>query len=465
MAKKRKPSKQKQRLKQKKQLPKQKKTKSNDGRKTVTLESKYENYRGLGFSTFREHALDLKINFAIIDGLYHKTVLNKIIRKYTSSIVPPYFTLSVEDEEGNDLPDLRKQLKDVSRKVHRKLLLRIQKEVLLYGTSLVYVGNIENEIFTLNIQKVLPKFQLEGKNQGEFLGFDYPYQNEVVFIPKEDVAIYTNDPDNEELFGNSILEPMLQTLHEFLNNKLALAEILDNFSQPLLMWLVNTEDLSFTTQDDFIYKVKERLYRDLDAGDDVVADSRVDAKLVEFSNVSSHLVSILKESRADLGILSVPQALLGGEADNLSSSKVQVGLFYEETRSYQAELNDFIVESIYKKYLEKLGYEDGVDYHNIYINFPPSTSELPSDSIVWVKTSVEMGIITLDEARSIMGFRGKAPGATDELKEYYITKSLSVNKFGNSGSSQTVKEGDKDDPYNKTGTTRKDGKSPDTKSD
>ena len=128
MAKKRKPSKQKQRLKQKKQLPKQKKTKSNDGRKTVTLESKYENYRGLGFSTFREHALDLKINFAIIDGLYHKTVLNKIIRKYTSSIVPPYFTLSVEDEEGNDLPELRKQLKDVSRKVHRKLLLRSSRQ-------------------------------------------------------------------------------------------------------------------------------------------------------------------------------------------------------------------------------------------------------------------------------------------------------------------------------------------------
>lgn len=443
--------------------PVQKKTKSNDNKPTKIIESQYKN---LGFSVFREHVLDLKIDFTIIDGLYHRTILNKIIRKYTSSIVPPYFTLSVEDEQGNDLPELRKALKTVSRRINRKLLLQIEKEVLLYGTSVVYTGNLENEIFTLNLKDVQPRFSTEGKTRGQFLGFDYPYQDEIVFIPKEDVAIYTNDPDNQQIFGNSILEPMLQTLHEYLNNKLALAEILDNFSQPLLMWLVNTEDLSFATQDEFINKVKERLYLDLNAGDDVVADSRVDAKLVEFSNVSSHLVAILQESREDLGILSVPQALLGGDADNLSSSKVQVGLFYEETRSYQAELNDFIVENIYKIYLERLGYEDGVDYHNIYINFPPSTSELPSDSIIWVKSAFEMGLITLDEARSILGFRGRAPGATEELESYYLTKTLSSQqKYDDKNQSQTVQDGDKNDPYNKTGTTPKDGRSPDTKRD
>lgn len=433
--------------------------KDKETNKKVKIENKYTN---IGVSAFRRNSLDMKIDFAIIEGLYHRTVLNKIIRKYTSSIIPPYFTISIEDENGNIIDNLKTEVKTISRRIPRKLLLKIEKEVLLYGTSVVYIGNMEKEIFTLNLKRLTPKFEVEYNDKfGEFLGFDFVYKEDLVFIPKEDVAIFSNDPDTDHIFGRSIVEPMLQTLHEFLNNKLALAEILDTFSQPLLMWLVNTEDLQMTNEDEFIYEVKERLYRDLEAGDDVVCDARVEARLIEFSQVSGHLVSILQESRADLGILSIPQALLGGDADNLSSSKVQVGLFYEETRSYQAELNDFIVENIFKKYLERKGYEDGVDYHNVYINFPPSTSELPSDSIIWVKSCIELGLITLDEGRAIMGFRGKAPGSTDELKEYYLTKTLSSSN----GLSETVNNGDKDDPYNKTAPSVKDGRSPDTKVD
>ena len=67
-----------------------------------------------------------------------------------------------------------------------------------------------------------------------------------------------------------------------------------------------------------------------------------------------------------------------------------------------------------------------------------------------MKTAFELGAITLSEVRATLGFRGQAPGVTEELENYYIAQTLKIDTGDNSN-----------DPYNKTTPKNKDGRDPD----
>ena len=403
-----------------------------------------------GFRVYDKYAHYSDLTYQILDGLYERTIMNKIIRKYVSSIVPPFYNIRVEDEDGDRIIEIEKVLKNLDRLIDRTLLTEIMKYYFLYGTTIVYKGNIEEEIFLIDMRLLSPKISTDHEHLGELLGFDYTYKGETVFLPLEDLAILANDPPMGEIFGNSIMNHTLDTIHQYLNDNLALAQILDQYSDPILLWLVDVSELQMTDEDAFIEKIKNALWKQLDVGDDIVTDARVTPTLVEFSETAAHLVDILKEARTDLGMLTIPQALLGGPADNLSAIKVQVGIYYEEINGYKAILNDFIVREIYIPYLEKNGYVQGEDFHNIYLNFGVASAELQSDSILWLKTAFELGAITLSEVRATLGFRGQAPGVTEELENYYIAQTLRIDTGDNSN-----------DPYNKTTPKNKDGRDPD----
>ena len=403
------------------------------------------------FNTFAKRNVNItQLTYKILDGLYRRTIMNKVIRKYISSIVPPFFNIHVEDENGDRVLEIEKALKPLNRMVNRTFLSEVEKYFFLYGTAIVYTGNIENDLFLLNEKDLTVRTSTDVDHLNEIIGFDYAYYGKNVFIPLSDVAIVANDPDTDELFGHSIMEHTLDTLHQYLNDNLALAQILDQYSDPILLWLIDVSELQMTNEDEFIAKVKHELWTQLDNGDDVVTDARVTPELVEFSQTASHLVDILKQARTALGMLTIPQSLMGGPADNLSAIKVQVGFYYEEINNYKAILNDFVVEKIYKPYLEKKGFIEGEDYHNIFIGFGIANAELPSDSIIWLKTAFESGVITLDEFRAALGYRGKAPGVTSELEEHIKV--------------QTLKDESVDDPYNKTTPQpSKNGSDPDQK--
>ena len=54
------------------------------------------------FNTFARHDVNItEITYKILDGLYRRTIMNKVIKKYISSIVPPFFNIHVEDENGD----------------------------------------------------------------------------------------------------------------------------------------------------------------------------------------------------------------------------------------------------------------------------------------------------------------------------------------------------------------------------
>ena len=67
-----------------------------------------------------------------------------------------------------------------------------------------------------------------------------------------------------------------------------------------------------------------------------------------------------------------------------------------------------MIEQVIEPFLSTQGKEAGVDYSNIYLVFPVLTTESNADTSIWLFPAVRMGLITRDEARAQLKFRGKA---------------------------------------------------------
>ena len=429
-------------------------------------ELKIKRYRSNGgVNLYHNQYRAVRLTYRILDGLYDRTILKEIIQTFMANIVPPFYTLTIEDVEGNRLPDLEKECKDMSRIIDRTYMTEAQKAFLLYGTGLTYTGNVTNdgnleEIFLLHPADVSPEFwEYTSPNYGEIKFWRYSYGNKVFEIPPDDIKIYANDPGIGELYGNSIVNHMQDTLAQFLNNRTDLAEILNRYAIPIVQWAVDVSDVSEQNQDNFILRVKRTLQNQFAAGSDLITDARIEPRTLSFANDVGHLITILDASRKDLGMLGVPESLMGGQISNLSGGKTQAAVFMTKVSKYRAILNDYLAKNFYIPFLEKKGYVYGKDYHNIYIAFPLATTELPSDKVIWLKTSVEMGWITNNEARAELGFRGAAPGVTKELEDIYKVRGTQYNNEANDGN-QTDPSTSKtkvDEPKNK------DGRDPDNK--
>ena len=411
-------------LKKEDRKPQTTKQKSPSGLPTKVLVSNQSMFR---VQSFKTTDFARKITYDLIDSVYDRTILKKIITKYKFSIVPNYFQVQVENLDGTRNEELEKLITPISSIITRDLLMNAVKGFFLYGTSIIYKGDVNekgeyNQLFLLRIQDLEPEYDFE--NDSQLVGFKYYYKKEYIFIPLEDVAIFANDPAVGELFGTGLLNNLFETLNQFLNDKLGLTEILDRYALPLVQWAVDVSDAGFLSEDEIIAKTRQALYEQLEFGDDIVSDARIEPKIIEFSNISENLLGILQEARKDIGILTIPEPLLGGTISTLSGGKIQQAVFNDEIRGYQAILNDFVVNEFYLPFLKKQGYIQNEDFKQVYMNFPLQTSELPSDAIIWIKQAVEMGLMTFDEARATLGLRGKAPLTTKELESYFITKTL-----------------------------------------
>lgn len=402
-------------------------------------------HTGITTNVFGNRYAPTQLNYAILDGLYQNTILKKIIRKYIANIVPVYYNLTIEDENEERIPELEKMCKKLSSVLNRKLYRQMWKSYLLYGTAILYDGNrdkdgIPEEIIILHPRDVgVEMYPPESKRYGEIKFWTYTYGGYRYEIPPDQIKVFANDPEIGDIFGNSIVNHMLDTLHQFLNNRLDLAEILNRYAIPIVQWAVDVADIPDEQgQDNLIKRAWYMLQEQLGAGDDFISDARVEARTLSFSNDVSHLISILQESRRDLGMLSIPESLMGGEISNLSGGKTQAAVFMQEIADYRGEQNDFLAEEYYIPFLAKNNKKRGEDFHNVYIAFPPTTTELPSESIIWVKTAIEMGLITANEGRSMLGFRGTAPGITKEVEDIFLVRTIGNQNDSDPSNGHTV---------------------------
>lgn len=366
---------------------------------------------------YRSDGTNIDFTYEFLDKIYENTIMNKIISKLVDNTIPNTLIFNVEDDNNNTIKEAEEIIKPVSKKITRSLLKEVLRNYFLYGTGVVFQSSPKNgdvELISLHPKYLDP--YIDSKGILKYYTYDDGYRT--YKLPKDLVYVFAKDPRPNELFGTSILNYTARTLTNLMNNQLDLTEILNRYAIPMIQWAIDLESVQTQDEDDIIEKIRESLAKDLDAGDDIVSDARLSANIIEPQQATSSLVQILDATRKDLSILTIPQALIGGDADNLSSSKVQISVFYQEINSYRATLNDFLVEQIIRKTLPE-EYRDA----NIFLSFPLLNFELPSESIIWVKTALEAGLISFDEARAVLGFKGHAPLITDDLIDYYALKS------------------------------------------
>ena len=348
------------------------------------------------------------VNYDLIDGLYHSTILNRVIKKISSDAVPEMFKVQIVDLEGNRIPELEQLVDVYLAHLKRKHINQMFNYTMRYGTGFLYIGNKQEDqlvnMFCLHPKDLNP---IMDESTGEIKEWEYQTREGIVVIPDEDLLRFAYDPDIGDVFGMSFVGKLVQTLHLMLNTELNLAEIVDKYAIPILQWLVEIGD-DEEVEDDELYGIVQSLQEQLEYSNDIVTTSRITTDVVGFNDSQYDMESTLAQLKESFGLLTFPMAIIGGKADNLSAIKIQASQYVGDLKDLQMSFSDETIEQIIEPFLESQGKMAGIDYSNIYLVFPALTVESNADIATWVLPLVRHGIISRDEARGQFGFRGKA---------------------------------------------------------
>lgn len=379
-----------------------------------------------GFANYKNIAGEQSISIELIDGLYESTIFNRLVNKIASDAIPDMYTIQIVDVDGNRLTDIEQECKVMHANLTRQSLRSIFRDMLKYGSACTYIGEFEDGIlqtpFNLDIQNVEPQIN---EKEGIIESWIYNDGDEELEIPPEQIMFSALDVPTGEIFGRSLLGPIIHTLHLFLNTELNLSEIVDKFVIPILSWIVKDPDVD----DAKLVQLANSIMNQYQQGDDIILAGEIDTEVIGAAQSQFDLVPILHELKETLGILTVPFQILGGKADNLSSSTVQLKTYLQQIQDYQSIVSDSLVHGLYKPFLTSLGKEIGVDYQNIYINFPRITIETPSESIKAIVPAIQSGLMTREEGRSDIGYRG-VPVPIDQIEITGANVEAPQNKDG-----------------------------------
>ena len=360
------------------------------------------------FATYNDIYGAEDVDYDLIDGLYHSTILNRVIKKIASDAVPEMFKVQIVDLEGERLADLEQQVMVYLAHLKRKHINQMFNYTMRYGTGFLYIGNKQEEqlvnMFCLHPKDIKPVMD---ESTGEIKEWTYTTQDGEITIPDEDILRFPYDADIGEVYGMSFIGKLVQTLHLMLNTELNLAEIVDKYAIPILQWLVEVGD-DEEVEDDELYEIFQSIQDQFEYSNDVITTDRITTDVVGFAQSQYDMVSTLAQLKESFGLLTFPMSIIGGKSDNLSSIKVQAAQYTNDLQDLQMCFADELVEQVIEPFLSSNGQEAGINYANIYIIFPVLTTESNADTSIWLFPAIRMGLINRDEARAQLKFRGKA---------------------------------------------------------
>ena len=360
------------------------------------------------FAAYSDIYGEADLDYDLIDGLYHSTILNRVIKKIAADAVPEMFKIQITDLEGERIPELEQLVTVYLAHLKRKHLNQLFNYTMRYGTGFLYTGNKEEDqlvnMFCLHPKDLKPVID---ESTGEIKEWTYKTQDGEITIPNEDLFRLPYDADIGEVYGMSFLGKLVQTLHLMLNTELNLAEIVDKYAIPILQWLVEVGD-DEEVEDDELSAIFESIQEQFEYSNDVITTSRITTDVVGFADNQYDMESTLAQLKESFGLLTFPMAIIGGKADNLSAIKVQASQYVGDLRDLQMLFSDEFVEQIIEVFLESQGKTAGIDYSTIYIVFPVLTTESNADIATWLFPAIRHGVYSRDEARAQLGLRGKA---------------------------------------------------------
>ena len=106
------------------------------------------------------------LDYDLIDGLYHSTIMNRVLRKIASDAVPEMFRVQVVDLEGNRIEDIEEACFTYTARLKRKHIKQLYLQALKYGTAFLYIGHREEDMLT-NLFLLHPQNMEPIMNEGE----------------------------------------------------------------------------------------------------------------------------------------------------------------------------------------------------------------------------------------------------------------------------------------------------------
>lgn len=370
------------------------------------------------FGNYKTSAGDVSINYTIVEGLYRKTIMRKVIDKTAGDATRLGYSLVYTDMNGNPHEQAEQIGKDIDRMLKRQVMKQAYRDREVYGDAFLYkqVGpsttglcNVQ-DIYGINPQNITPV-----ESNGVLTGWQYQSasKGQQVDLGLEEVIHIPRDPLTGQLFGNSIFESVLQVLNLILNCQLNTAVVLDHYAIPLIHWLIDSKHdrrktpLSEITA--FINKLKK-----MTTGTDLVTDSSITHEVVGGEQTMIDFTTMLdKLDSYFFATCGVPGQILGMNADNLSAITRQLQTYYENIFDIQLSVADCLIEQLYWPEMINAGIDD---LYSIDVVTNKPLVEQESRVMTWVKDALALNIIDLPQARKIMGIGGAPPTESNNLE-------------------------------------------------
>lgn len=388
---------------------------------TQPKEGKVETYYGptsKSFTTYKNAAGDTTLTYDILEGIYRRTVMRRIIDKPAADATRLGFTINVTDENDEHIEKAEQICAQITKLIRRRTLKTVYRDRNLYGDAFLYIQKGKNPSGLIDIEQIYavnPRYiDPNVDNSQKLVGWYYNSSGSgQVDISLEELCHIVRDPITGQLFGNSKLEAIMQVLNLILNSQLNTAVILDNIAIPMVHWLIDSKNDRKKTQLNEILTFIKNL-KSQTVGNDIVTDASITSEIIGAGNKVIDFSPIIEKLEQTFYVTAaVPGQILGRSADNYSAITRQLQTYYEDIFDEQESVADYLIEGIYEPELLNQGIDN---YVNIYATYSKPMIEQESRIATWLDTMLKDGIITKKDARTALGYSG-APPAEPEVSD------------------------------------------------
>lgn len=363
--------------------------------------------RGM-YGTYKDYLLnsEAQMNFTILEGLYQKTVMFRIVEKLTGDILSGPYTIETGNDTGDEI--IKTMMKSWSIEEQKNSM----RDTFVYGNSFDQIGWAVDDknvvdICEMSVNYTTPKIDNDNRLEG------YEYVDSSTFLEPRDVLHLTHCRPKAELYGMSLLMPAASVLNLLLNSNMNVAILIDRYAVPIIHWMLDAGmegpgGKAKKVTGEQILEFLQSL-RKMKSGEDLATDKSVEAKVLGLESSVwdfDQAVEFLNEQFH--AICGVPAMLLGYGGTNKEISTRQMKMYYDTIKGLQLDRGQQLLSNL----VEPVLLANGITDYDLAVHYPLLEIEERSERVVWAKEMYAVGAITLGEYRVIMNLPHDKPEET-----------------------------------------------------
>jgi hypothetical protein len=368
------------------------------------------------FGTYKTASGDTTITNELVENLYKKTIMNRVVDKMADDASRLGFRSICTDIDGQTHDKAQEIGRSLDKLMTRRTLRQMYRDMLIYGDAYLYkqVGKSPDGLTNvLKVYGMSPKRISAKIENNELKGWQFQGPSGTVDLKVEEVIHIPRNPLTGNLYGISIFESTLQILNLILNSQLNSAVLIDHYALPLIHWQIDAKHERRKTPLSEIKNFIGRLGK-MTTGSDLVTDASIGHEIVGATTSIPDISTILdKLDSYFFATTGVPGQILGMEADNLSAITRQLQTYYETIAGLQNNAADYVSEQLYWPEIENAGIED---LYDLSYTYRKPMVEQESRIQTWVQNAVAMDLIDMNEGREALGYQGPPPSESNGMQ-------------------------------------------------